>query len=154
MLASSLVGVAAVGVVASSGLAYANTNHQDTLADAISSKFNVNKTEVQEVIKGERQKHHGEHINQLVKEGKLTQAQADKLKAKEKEMKPKREAAHNEVDATKRKAARDAIRTEMDQWAKDNGIDLSSLRPNRGHGGHRLQERGVDGDGEHMMSRS
>lgn len=151
MLTSSLLGVAAVGVLASGGFAYAKTGGQDNMAEAIANKFKLNKTEVQQVIKQERQQeraaHREERLAQLVKDGKLTQAQADKLIAKEKEMEPKREAAHNETDATKRKAAMEAIKTEMDQWAKDNGIDLSPIRPARGgmHEGRGPDHMGMGG---------
>ncbi len=158
MLTSGLLGVATVGVLASGGFAYAKTGGQDSMADAIANKFKLNKTEVQQVMKEqrlqERAAHQQERLAQLVKDGKLTQAQADKLKAKEKEMQPKREAAHNETDATKREAAHEAIRAEMDQWAKDNGIDLSTIRPARGgmREGHGPGHRGMgdmvrDGNG-------
>lgn len=134
ILASGLAGVAAMGVMATGATAYANTS-RSTLADSIANKFKLNKAEVQKVIDQDHQKHTDEHLAQLVKDGKLTQEQADKLKAKQAELEPKREAAHNETDRVKRKAAMDEIRAEMSQWAKDNGIDLGALRPGRGmHG--------------------
>ena len=129
MLASSLVGVATVGVLASGGFAYAKTGGQDGMAEAIASKFNLKQSEVQQVMDDQHEKRHQQRLTQLVTDGKLTQVQADKLKAKFEELKPKREAAHKETDATKCKAAHEAIRAELDQWAKDNGIDLSVLRP-------------------------
>ncbi len=134
MLASGIVGVATVGVLASGGFAYANTGQQ-SLADNIATKFKLNKTEVQKVIDQDREQHEADHLAKLVKDGKLTQAQADKLKVEEDAIHAKMEAARNETDPAKRKAARDAIKAEMDQWAKNNGIDLSTIRPGRGmHG--------------------
>ncbi len=150
ILASGLVGVAAMGVVATGAAAYANTN-QSSLADSIANKFNLNKAEVQKVIEQDHQRHAGEHLARLVRDGKLTQAQADMLKAKQAELAPKREAARNETDPAKRKAAMDAIRSEMDQWAKDNGIDLGAIQPKRGmHGpvGMGMDRMKHDGDAD------
>ena len=148
MLASGLVGVATVGVLASGGFAYANTS-QSSLADNIATKFKLNKTEVQKVIDQNHEQHRADRLAQLVKDGKLTQAQADKLKAKETEIHTKMEAARNETDPVKRKAARDAIKAEMDQWAKDNGIDLSTIRPGRGmHGPGGMSRMMHDGDAD------
>lgn len=125
MLASGLLGVATVGVLTSGGFAYAKTGSQDTARTAIT------RPSAQRGMKLQHQKHHQERLAQLVADGKLTQTQADKLTAKEKEMEPKREAAHNETDATKRRVAMNTIKAEMEQWAKDNGIDLSTIRPGR-----------------------
>lgn len=136
MLASSLLGVATVGVMTTSGMASARSGGQDNMADAIANKFKLNKTEVQQVMKEQREQNHEarqqQHLAELVKDGKLTQEQADKLKAKHETMEAKREAARNEQDPAKRKAAMESIRAEMQQWAKDNGIDLSAIRPARG----------------------
>ena len=149
MLASGLLGVATVGVITTGGMAYAHAGRQDNMADAIANKFKLNKTEVQQVIKDQRKQNHEqrqqERIAELVKDGKITQEQADKLKVKLQSMEAKREAAHNETDPAKRKAAHEAIKAEMEQWAKDNGIDPSVIRPPRGEReaqglrGHRMQ---------------
>lgn len=140
ILAASLAGVAAAGMMTTGGLAYASNTGTSSMANAIAGRFKLKSAEVQQVMDSEHEKRHDQHLEQLVKAGKLTQEQADKLKAKQKEMEPKREAARNEADATKRKAAMDAIRNEMDQWVKDNGIDLSDIRP----------ARGIHGPGGHM----
>lgn len=150
MMASGLVGVATVGVLASGGFAYANTG-QNSLAGNIANKFKLNKAEVQKVIDQDHEQHHADRLAQLVKDGKLTQDQADKLKSKQAEIHTKMEAVRNETDAAKRKAARDAIKTEMDQWAKGNGIDLSTIRPGRGmhgSGGMGMERMMHDGDAD------
>jgi hypothetical protein len=77
-------------------------------------------------------------LAQLVSDGKLTQAQADKINAKRAEIQKAREALRDS-DPTKTreemKAEMDAKRTELETWAKDNGIDTEYLRYVMGHGG-------------------
>lgn len=132
MLTSGLLGVATVGVLASGGFAYAKTGGQDASSGATTNKTATSRGDVQRGMKEQRQKHQQERLAQLVKDGKLTQIQANKLKAKQIAMMQKREGAHKETDPAKRKAAHDAIRVEMQQWAKENGIDLNVIRPDRG----------------------
>ncbi len=129
ILASSMAGIAAVSIVATSGYAQAHRGYQDR-------PNNRTKAEVQQNRAEDRQKHLEQRLERLVSEGKLTQAQADKIKAKLEAMKPKLEAAHKETDPEKRKAAHEAIKDELEQWAKDNTIDMSLVRPPRG--GHRM----------------
>ena len=153
MLASGLLGVATVGVLASGGFAYAKTGGQDASSGVATNKISTNRGSVQRGMKEQHQKHHQERLVQLVKDGKLTQTQADKLAAKQQAIMKKREAAHKETDPAKRKAAREAMRAEMKQWAKDNGIDLNVIRPERsskaegrGPGGHMGMGRMMQSD--------
>ncbi len=54
-------------------------------------------------------------------------------------MKPKMDAARELTDATARKTAMQAIRTEMQQWAKDNNIPKGVMGQRGEHGpGHRM----------------
>ena len=153
VLASGLLGVATVGVLASGGFAYAKPGGQDTASRNTANKVTMNRGSVQRGMKEQHQKHHQERLAQLVKDGKLTQTQADELEAKQKAMMKKREAAHKEADPAKRKAAREAMRAEMKQWAKDNGIDPNVIRPElsskaegRGPDGHMGMGRMMQGD--------
>lgn len=124
IMASSLAGLAAVGIVSTSGYALAHRSGQDSNPNPVSKEARQNRGE-------QRQKHQQERLDQLVKSGKLTQEQADKLKAKHEEMRSKKEAAHKQTDPTKRKAAHEAIRDEMRQWAKDSGIYFEAIKPDR-----------------------
>ena len=76
-----------------------------------------------------------------VKDGKITQAQADLITAKQNELQAKHEAAHDALkDKTQaeRKAAMEKEREETKQWLADNKIPegylMGGLRM-RGHGG-------------------
>ncbi len=137
-----IASIATAGVAASvlvGGVTFAattaqTTNPGDNLAQAIASKFNLNKDDVKKVIEEQHTNNRNERLSRLVSEGKITEDQKNKIIAKQAEMKPKMEAARAETDETKRKAAMDAIKTEMDAWAKQNGIDVKYLGPG-GHGG-------------------
>lgn len=142
VLASGLVGVATVGVLASGGFAYAKPGGQDTASRNTANNVTMNRGSLQRSMNGQHEKHHQERLAKLVKDGKLTQAQADKLEAKQKAMMSKRQTAHRETAPAKRTAALEAIMAEMNQWAKDNGIDLSAIRPAHGVKG---EGRGLGG---------
>lgn len=117
-----------------------------SIVDKIASKFSLNKAEVQKVFdeeratrEAEREQAYKDKLATAVKDGKLTQAQADKAQAKHNEIKAEMEARHDEMkDKTDadRKASMEARRTELKKWAADNGIDESYLRPDGGRGGH------------------
>lgn len=116
------------------GLAHAatTTSGQQALVDKIATKFNLKTEDVQKVFDEERAAHQAEVATQLkttldqaVKDGKLTQAQADKLIARQKELQAAHEANKGSMkDKTEaeRKAAMDAERTAFKQWLTDNGI--------------------------------
>lgn len=139
-----LAGVTGVGMAS----AMTNTSGTDpftNLVDAISTKFNLNKDEVQKVfdeqrtaMQAERETKVKEEVAQLVTDGKITQAQADAINAKRAELQKEREAAKSSPDTKTRaemKSEMDARRTELETWAKDNGISTDYLRYVMGHGG-------------------
>lgn len=113
-----------------------------SIVDKIASKFNLNKADVQKVFdeehaarETEREQRAADKLAELVKAGTLTQAQADKITAKRAEMKANREAnkeSFKDMTEAERKAAMDAKKAELDQWAKDNGIDAKYLMPGGG----------------------
>ena len=83
-----------------------------------------------------------ERLTQLVSEGKITEAQKQLIVTKMSELVA---ARAQEMDALKdktmaeRKALMDQKRTELEAWAKANGIDTQYLMPfgeGRGRGGH------------------
>lgn len=122
------------------------TSTGTSIVDKIASKFNLNKADVQKVFDEDRATHQAEREQQeatkladLVKAGTLTQAQADKITAKRAEMKAdmeKNKDSFKTMTEAERKAAMDAKKTALDQWAKDNGIDAKYLMlGGRGQGG-------------------
>ncbi len=133
-LATSLASAALAGTLIVGGVAFAQTNNAQPggLAQAIASKFNLNKDDVQKVINQQHQEQLKQHLDKLVQDGKITNDQESKIIAKLEEMKPKMEAARQISDPTERKKALDALRSEMQQWEKDNGIPAGVVGP---HGG-------------------
>lgn len=145
----------AVGVTSLAGFGVANaatdtsnsTGPMSSLVDAIATKFNLNESEVQSVfdeqrtqMKAEREAEIKEKVAQLVTDGKITQAQADKINAKRAELKAEREANKDSSDTKTREAMKsemEAKRTELKTWAEENDIDEQYLRyVIGGHGRH------------------
>lgn len=154
--------VAAISAAGVTGVAVANAastgngnDRMSGLVDALASKFNLNKSDVKAVFDANREQMQAQHeqeikdkIAQLVKDGKLTQAQADALNAKRAELQKEFEAnrtADQDLTRDQRKAKMDERRTALDAWLKDKGIDTQYgylLMGGRGHG-----PGGPDGDG-------
>lgn len=137
-----LASLAAIGTVA------ADTNGNNSLAQAIAKKFNLNQNEVQQVLDEHHSEMEAEHqqklenrLSQAVKDGKITEEQKTKILAKLDEMKKEREDNKDKVknmSEEERKKFMDERRTALESWAKENGIPLTSLHflmPHHGHGG-------------------
>lgn len=139
------------------------TDPMSSLVNAIATKFNLKTADVQAVfdanktqMQAQREQQVKDQVAQLVKDGKLTQAQADKINAKRTELEKAREAertADQNLTETQRQAKReqmrtqmDAKKTELDAWLKSNSIDTQYgyllMGGGRGHG-----PGGPDGDG-------
>lgn len=149
--------VAVVGTAAAATGAYAvsttavqpGSAHMSSLVDAIAAKFNLKKDDVQKVFDDNRtqmeQKRNQavkDQLAQLVKDGKLTQAQADAITAKRAELEKQRQDERGSMQnksESDRQATMQQHRTELDQWLKDNAIDsqYAYLLMGGGHGhGH------------------
>jgi hypothetical protein len=119
----------------------------DSLINKIAQKFNLKTEDVKAVFdeertakQVERQASIEKELSKLVADGKLTAEQKDKIIAKQKEIQAQRESERDSMkDKTheERKAAMDAKRAELEQWATDNNIPKEYLRYVVGHGGHR-----------------
>lgn len=172
--ALTLGGATGVGIAQSSANAAENTttNSQSTkddprsnLIDALVKKFNLKKADVQAVFDEDRSKVDAQReadakaqLAQLVKDGKLTQEQADKITAKRAEI-------HKEMEANRTSGTRPSEsdmqtkRTELDKWFTDNSISTDYhylvMGGGRGHGGpdgrdgqHGGRHNDRDGDGD------
>jgi hypothetical protein len=141
--ASALCVISLVGVTsATSGTKPAS------LASELAAKFNLKQADVQAVLdahKGEkhmyREQKVKEHIAQAVKDGKITQAQADALIAKLAELHPVKPATGKPTEAEHK--AMKVKMTAFHQWLEDNDIPKDLI----GHGirGH----HGPGGPGMH-----
>ena len=132
------------------------TDPMSSLVDKISSKFNLNKDEVQKVFDEQKQTMQTEReaevksdVAKLVTDGKLTQTQADAINAKRAELQKERGSnkdSFKDMTADQRKAEMDKKKTELEAWAKENNISTEYLRYVMGHG--------PGGPGGHMGPRS
>ncbi|MDF2461184.1 MAG: hypothetical protein K0S68_587 [Candidatus Saccharibacteria bacterium] len=135
--------MAAVGVIAAAaigiGVATAETtDSRDSLVQKISDKFKLNKSEVQAVFDEHKTEKHAqrearleERLTQAVKDGDITEKQKTAILAKHKELAARFESEKDGLkDKTpeERRAAMQSLRTELDQWAKDNDIDTKWLK--------------------------
>lgn len=116
-------------------LASANGGYgQDSLAERLVSRFNLNKDDVQKVfeenrtaMQTQRRSEVEERLDQAVSEGKLTEDQKNALLSKMDEMRAKRESLSSDLSREERRAKMAEYREEMQNWSKDNGIDFQAL---------------------------
>lgn len=136
ILSGAAIATATAGITASA-LAATNTTPtnngpQSSLVQKIADTFHLNKADVQKVFDDNRQQHQQDRqqkikdrLDQAVKDGKITQDQETKLLD---ELQTLQNQIKNENTADRR-ANRQQLRTQLEQWAKDNGIDLSQIMP-------------------------
>jgi hypothetical protein len=122
------------------------TNPEQSLVQKLASKFGLKQEEVQSVfdehhkeMKAEMETKKEERLSQLVKDGKITEAQKQLIINKQKELQAKHEAEFQSMkDKTpeERKAAMEKNKQELEDWAKQNNIDIQYLGMfhMRGHG--------------------
>lgn len=156
----ALIPVFALSLLAG-GVAFASTDTAKKhtpfvkIAEAIATKFNLATSDVQTVIdetmkaeRAEMEKNRPEPIAQAVKDGKLTQAQADLIKAKREEIKTAMESTRDSLK-NMTQTERDAfIKTQKDalkQWATDNNIPEQYIMFIGGHGPGRGDGQGPGG---------
>lgn len=141
--ALSILGIGLLGINTAS--ADDVSNPQTTLVQKIASKFGLNQNEVQKVFdearnehQTEMQKKHEERLNTLVSEGKITETQKTLILNKHKEMKAKRgdNDAWIKLTPEERRSQMGTKRTELEKWAKANGIDTQYLFEGNGMKGH------------------
>lgn len=148
--AVATIGVAGLGTGAAFAVSDSDgsSDPMSSLVSAIATKFNLKTSEVQAVfdeqrstMEAEREQEVKDKVAALVKDGKLTQAQADKINAKRAELKAAREADRDSMQdktADERKTAMETKKTELDKWLSDNDIDddyaYLLMGGGRGHG--------------------
>lgn len=126
-----VLGALTVGNVALADAA-TKTNSMNSLVTAISEKFHLNESDVQAVVnqvmqerqterKAQMQQTFAERIAKGVSDGKITQAQADLITEKEKEMLAFRESLKDKT-AAERQSLMKAKMSELKQWITDNKI--------------------------------
>ena len=113
-----------------------DTKYDAALADALTQKFNLNKTEVESVIKQVRTDQTGEmkdqkydKLSMALSEGKLTQAQYDRINALYKEVDTLTSSLDAATDEQK-DTIKDQIKAkygELKQYVKDQNLSWQNL---------------------------
>lgn len=151
LIVASVVGTVGLGGLTTASIASAesgstSTDPMSSLVDKIASTFNIDKTKLQTLFdeerdarEAEREKQQAERLQTLVDDGTITAAQKSAIEAKIVEMKKERDADREAIENLsdeERKAKMDEKRTELESWAKEQGLDLTKLRGVLGgHGG-------------------
>jgi hypothetical protein len=133
----------------------ANEAPYASLVQKIADKFNLNKSDVQAVFDEHYQEQRAkmeakfaDRLDQLVNDGKITEAQKQLIIAKHKELEASRQSMFESMkDKTpeERKTAMEAERKALEDWAKQNNIDLKYVMPGHGMG----KGMGMRGFGHH-----
>lgn len=128
LAAALTVAAAGIGSVDAATESPEKTNPINGLVAAIASKFNLDLHEVQSVfdeqknrMDAQRMKNFEDRLNNAVAAGKLTQAQADGIRAKQSDM----EKLRTEMQGKTKEEIRTAVKAKMadlKQWAEDNNI--------------------------------
>lgn len=143
LIVASVVGAVGTGALATGAMASAEsgtstgTDPMSSLVDKISATFNLDKAKVQQVFDQQRsemdtkrEQEIADKLATLVRDGTITADQKTAIEAKLAEMKKEREANKDDfknMTDDERKAAMEKRKTELEDWAKSQGLDLSKL---------------------------
>ncbi|MDB5168867.1 MAG: hypothetical protein JWO41_223 [Candidatus Saccharibacteria bacterium] len=141
----TLASLTGAGVVSAATSTSTATDGQSSLISKIATKFGLKESDVKAVFDANRTAHQAERqaqiekeLTQLVTDGKITADQKTLILNKAKEVQAARQANHTAMQGktdAERKAAMDAEKTALEQWAKDNGISTDYLKYVSGFGG-------------------
>ena len=106
-----------------------------SLVTRISERFSLDKDEVKQVFDAELEEQHrkmleksSQDLTELVKDGKITEAQKQLIIDKRSELHSSHMSKMMNLQGSTREEIRAAMekeKSELEQWAKDNGIDVS-----------------------------
>jgi hypothetical protein len=154
MILTGAVALAGAGAFGGAAAVNAATTGGTSLASAIATKFGLKQADVQAVIdtqksarQADRQQAFETRLNAAVTAGTITADQKTKVEAKVKELDAARQAnsaAMQSKTPAERRAALEADRASLKQWATDNKIPENLLMMG-GPGGHMGYMGGNDG---------
>jgi len=134
-LALVVLGAGAYGI--SQAGAESNRMGREAMIQRIAQRFGLNEEEVEKVFeenKSERQaqmkSNYEQMLTEAVSKGELTEEQKQLILAKKEEMWQEREKnreAHMNMSVEERRTEMEKRHAELEQWAKDNGIDIKYL---------------------------
>lgn len=140
---ATTLAVGGMSLVSADTTSSSSDNPMSSLVDAIASKFNLKKSDVQAVVDANRQQHEQQRqqkmtdkLNQLVSDGKLTSAQKDLIVAKQAEVKTFMDSLKGKSESDRRSAMK-TERDNLKSWAQQHNIPTQDLRfvMPFGHGG-------------------
>lgn len=130
--------------------AQSSATKKDNIVDKIATTFNLDKAEVQKVFDQDRDERKAkletnlqEKLADAVKNGSLTQEQANKIEAKYSELKTIKDSLKGKSRDERHKAMK-AKRNELEQWAKANNIPnqfSNNFMRFGGYGGHEFKNQ-------------
>lgn len=148
------IAILGTGVLTSTQVfAQTSNDPMSSIVQKIADKFGLNKSDVQSVFDQDRadkkiamEARSEAQLDQDVKDGKITEAQKQLIISKRKELEATRQnqmknmqgKSQDEIKATMeaKKATMEAERKSLEDWAKQNGIDVKYLMGGFGmHGG-------------------
>ena len=131
----TLAGVVVFGAANTYAQSPTPSNPFQTIVQRIAQKFGLNEADVQSVFDEVRQEHQfqvqvkfEERLAQLVTQGEITETQKQLILAKHKELLEKKQQTDwQNMTYEQRRQAKESQRQEMENWAKENGIDLQFI---------------------------
>lgn len=137
--AGVVVSASALGFVAAPTFAQDSETYPP-IVESISEKFNLDRTQVQQVFTEERKARHTDTLNGLVENGTITEEQRAVIEEHHEEMMAKRDALLSEGKTrTEMHEIMQAEREEFHNWLEEQGIEMPM--------------RGPKGDGQGMGRR-
>lgn len=138
-----LAGIVTFGVTEAKAQGAGNNNWETSLVQRIAQKFGLKQSDVQDVFNqvrqeriASRQSDFENRLSQLVKDGKISDAQKTAILTEEKNIQSQIQWLQN-LSATDRRAKMNQLRTDIQNWEKQNNLDLRSLGVGLGFGGFR-----------------
>lgn len=140
LVVGGILGTAGLTAIGGVNAASAQTasNPQSSIIEAIATKFNLNKDEVEEVFDEEREAHkeafeanRTKRLDALVADETITQDQKLAIEAKLSEMEAEHEEnkdAMKNMSESERKATMEKKHAELETWAKEHDLVLKDLR--------------------------
>lgn len=129
------VSILFIGILAATKVSAEDSSYYPPIVQKIAEHFNLNVGDVQKVFDEERDERRAdkyaffaERLNDLVSEGKLTEAQKEAILDKHEEMQDKNEEWRN-LSFEERKNKMQETREEFKEWAEEQGINLPLLGP-------------------------
>ena len=137
---TAVVGASAVGLNSASAHPGDNGEARQSFISSLAERFSLDQTEVETFLdekqderKAQKQEAKQEHIAGLIEDGTLTQEQADALETKYEELREQKESLRDQ-DLTREemRALMMDAKEDLENWTEEQGIDLDSIRPDKG----------------------